>query len=96
MVSIFEQLLGLARPYTPVTLTMGEVDIPCQARNLSAEEEDVADLVFKTHYTQILAEKRGDGTKPSEADTVRAIYVTRPKEDLVEQLLVTRDRKSVV
>ena len=92
MASIFEELVRLSRPFVAVTLTLGGKEIPCQARSLSAAEEDIADSHFKNVYSRILNEKRTpQGESPlSETEIIRSIYSTRPKEDLVDQLMITR------
>jgi hypothetical protein len=91
MASIFEELEALDRPFLPVKITIGKMEREFLARVPSAEESDALDAAFIEEYAKILAEKsQPQEGKTSEMATVRAIYKGRPKSDIVEQLVGSR------
>jgi len=94
----FLEELGLSdTPYVPVSLPIGvrqgkPTFVEVLARRTSGYEQDAIDAAYMNTYSDILAEKStppADGGM-SEMDRVRSIYSSRPKADIVEQVLGTR------
>jgi len=91
MASIFEELSALDHPWVDVAIKLGKSDIACKSRIPSSDETDALDAYFMDKYAAIISEKsRSQDGKPSELDAVKAVLLTQPKTDIIEQLVPTR------
>jgi len=92
MASLFKELELLDRPYIPMSIQIGGRKIDIEIRLPSAQEQDAIDAFYMDFYAKTIAEKLEikPGRKTSERDSLRLIYESRPKADLIEQLLPTR------
>lgn len=92
MASLFKELHLLDRPFVPVTITIGNKEIPVHARLPSAQEQDAIDAYYMDTYAKSIAEKLEvrEGHKTSERDSLRLIYESRSKNEIIDQLIPTR------
>lgn len=91
MLSVFEELLALDRPYLPLSLKFGSSERKFTIRKLNAADADALEAFFSDEYARLVIEK----TEPeagllSELERVRQTYALRPRHDLVEQVVGTR------
>lgn len=91
MASLFEEIGALDRPFIPVTLKINGRDVAVTARRPSAREQDSLDTYQMNEYGRVITESdRSVDGNLSELERVKRIYTSRPKSDLVQQMLPTR------
>jgi hypothetical protein len=92
MPSLFKELEILDRPFIPITSQIGNRNLDIEVRLPSAQEQDCIDSYYMDQYAKVLADKLEvkPGRKTSERDSLRVIYEGRPKTDLIEQIVPTR------
>lgn len=92
--SIFEELVALDRPYINFNATISGIERPFLARRLSAADQDAIEAYFSDEYArQVLTRTESVDGKPSEIERVKVTYLSRPRTDLIAQILGTRARE---
>jgi hypothetical protein len=87
----FQELLNLDRPFVPVTVKVGDKEIALQARRLSAADQDAIEAYFSDEYNRLVLEYfEPQNGKQSRFDEVITVYRSRPRADLLRQILGTR------
>ena len=89
--SIFEELVALDRPYLSLTANIGGTDRKFLVRRLSAADQDALEAYGTDEYArQILARTEGIDGAQSEMERVKQTYKSRPRSELMEQIVGTR------
>lgn len=93
MASYFEEQGLFDRPFVDVNLTIRGKTIPAKARVASGKESDMMDVFFASEHSRVLASlDQSTNGLPSERASIRAMYSTRPRSDIIDQLLGTRGK----
>lgn len=95
MSTIFEELANLDRPLVDVNLLIGGVAKTLKARRPNALDADAIEAYYSDEYARlIVAKTERPADKPDvlcELEQMRLIYAGRTKEELIGQLLQTRE-----
>jgi hypothetical protein len=87
----FEELLQIDRPWISVKLAIGSKEQEFQIRRLSAADSDKSEADYADDYAKFVVEftETKDGSQ-SELERVHALYMTRPRSEIMDQILGTR------
>ena len=93
MASLFAEMHILDRPYIPMQVEVRGSKVDIEVRLPSGQEQDLIDAFYMNTYATLLAQKcqRQEGEALSQRESYQAIYESKTRVDLLDQILPTRN-----